>query len=212
MAKHISNKIHGEGVDIFAGLQLAQENLQGWASTDGSFKELIEKIKPKTIIEVGTWFGASAVNMAKLALEQGISKQELEIVCVDTFLGSVEHYTMLSTFNANNKQHGRPLIYDQFLSNIIHQNLTEVITPFPIDSGNGALALNDWKVQADLVYIDAAHDFEYVQVDFIRYANILRPGGYILIDDWHHQPIKEAAKNIFGDKVFEIHGKAAWIK
>ena len=67
-------------------------------------------------------------------------------------------------------------------------------------------------MQADLIYIDAAHDFEYVQVDFIRYANVLRPGGYILIDDWHHQPIKDAAKSVFGDKVFEIHGKAAWIK
>lgn len=213
MAKNISDKIHGEGVDIFAGFNLGEENLQGWASTDGSFTEIIETIKPKTIVEVGTWFGASAVNMAKLALYQGISKEELEIVCVDTFLGSVEHYTMLSTFNSGNKLHGRPLVYDQFLSNIIHQNLTDVITPFPIDSGNGALALNDWKVQADLIYIDAAHDFEYVQIDFIRYANILRPGGYMLIDDWHHQPIKEAAKNIFGEnKVFEIHGKAAWIK
>lgn len=212
MAKNISNKIHGEGVNIFDGLQVLNEDLQGWASTDGSFKELIEKIKPKTIVEVGTWKGASAVNMAKLALEQGILPDELEVVCVDTFLGSVEHYTMLSTFNTENRKHGRPVIYEQFLSNIVHQDLTNVITPFPIDSGNGALALNDWKVQADLVYVDAAHDFEYVQVDFIRYANILRPGGYMLIDDWHHQPIKEAAKNIFGEKVFEIHGKAAWIK
>lgn len=212
MAKNISNKIHGDGVDVYAGLQLIDEDLQGWASTDSCFNDIIEKIKPTTIIEVGTWKGASAVNMAALALAQGVSDEELEIVCVDTFLGSVEHYTMLNTFNAGNKKHGRPLIYDQFLSNVVHNKLTKVITPFPIDSGNGALSLVNWNVQADLIYIDAAHDFEYVQVDFIRYANALRPGGYILIDDWHHQPIKEAAKSVFGDKVFEIHGKAAWIK
>lgn len=214
MAKFISDKIHGVGTDVYSELTLLDKDAQGWASTGACFDELIKTLKPKTIVEVGTWKGGSAMNMAKLALTEGVSESELEVVCIDTFLGSYEHYCTMGTFDLlETRINGRPKIYNQFLSNIVHEKLQNVITPFPIDSGNGALALKHWGVQADLIYIDAAHDYEYVKIDFFRYSEIVREGGYILIDDWHHGPIKTAAKEVFGDdKVFDFHGKAAWIK
>lgn len=220
MAKNISKLIHGN-VNPYDNLPSVREDQQGWASTGKSFEEIFEKIKPKTVIEVGTWKGASAINMAKLAEKNEIPADEFELVCIDTFLGSVEHHTKMNTFNvpdltdtdgSSHKINGRPKIYETFLSNIVRNNLTDVITPFPIDSMNGGLCLTHWKIQADLIYIDAAHDFESVRSDFMIYNPILRNGGYILIDDWHHDPIKKAAKDIFGDKVFDFHGKGAWIK
>lgn len=213
MAKHISDKIHGIGTDVYSELTLVQKDLQGWASTGRSFDEVIKLLKPKTIIEVGTWKGASAVNMAKLALAEGIPELELEIVCIDTFLGSYEHYCTMGTFDLlETRINGLPQIYNKFLSNVLQENLQNVITPFAIDSGNGALALKHWGVKADLIYIDAAHDYDFVKIDFSRYSEVLRDGGYLLIDDWHHGPIKNAATEVFGDKVFDFHGKAAWIK
>jgi predicted O-methyltransferase YrrM len=213
MAKTISDKIHGIGTDIFQDLDILEKDTQGWSSTGESFNEAIKKLKPKTIIEVGTWKGASAINMAKLTLAEGVRDVELEVICVDTFLGSYEHYCTMGTFDLlETRKNGRPKIYDQFLSNIVHEKLQDVITPFPVDSGNGALALKHWGVQADLIYIDAAHDYEYVKIDLFRYSEVLREGGYMIIDDWHHNPIKVAAKEVFGDKVVDFHGKAAWIK
>jgi predicted O-methyltransferase YrrM len=94
MAKTISDKIHGIGTDIFQDLDILEKDTQGWSSTGESFNEAIKKLKPKTIIEVGTWKGASAINMAKLTLAEGVRDVELEVICVDTFLGSYEllHY------------------------------------------------------------------------------------------------------------------------
>lgn len=212
MAKNISNYIHT--ADPYEGLEVLPLDTQGWNSVGDSFSNAIEATNAKTIIEVGTWKGGSAFTMIEAALSLGISRDELEIVCVDTFLGSFEHYTTMRTLQSGNgsKKNGRPAIYEQFLSNVIHKGYKDVVTPFPVDSGNGALVLKHWNVQADLIYIDAAHDYEYVKIDFFRCSELLREGGYILIDDWHYNPIKTAAKEVFGDKVFDYYGKAVWIK
>ena len=42
------------------------EQVQGWNSYGAIFQELISEKRPDTIIEVGTWLGASAINMAKI--------------------------------------------------------------------------------------------------------------------------------------------------
>jgi cephalosporin hydroxylase len=211
MAKFISEKIHGYDTNPYEGLSLLPKDDQGWGSTDSSFEEIIKRIKPKRIFEVGSWKGGSAINMANLAMREGAATEELEIVCIDTWLGSVEHYDM-EMFNSFRKN-GRPLLYEQFLSNIVHEQKTDIITPFPIDSVNASECLKKWEFQADLVYIDAGHDYNSVRTDLTLYSTLVRVGGYILIDDWHHAPIKAAAHHTFGvDKVFEVGNKAAWIR
>lgn len=212
MAKNISAHIHD--VNPYDGIQPLALDEQGWSSTGTSFESSVKETNARTIIEVGTWKGASALNMAKIALELGYPRNELEIVCIDTFLGSWEHHTTFSSFKQGNgkKINGRPNIYEQFLSNVIHKEYTDIITPFPIDSYNGALCLQQWKISADLIYIDAGHDYDSVYADFKLYKDVLREGGYLLVDDWHHRPIKEAANAVFGDSIKEFHGKAVWIK
>lgn len=221
MAKNISHLIHGN-VNPYENVPPQREDEHGWASTGGCFDELFEKRKPKTVIEVGTWKGASALNMAKLAAKNEIPPQEFELVCVDTFLGSWEHHTTMNTFNipdlidldaSSHKINGRPKVYETFLCNVIRNNLTDVITPFPIDSVNGALCLKHWKIEADLIYIDAGHDYDSVKADFTLYSKLLKDDGVILIDDWHHEPIRRAAKDVFGEGVAkEFHGKGLWTK
>lgn len=212
MAKNISNHIHT--TDPYEGLEVLPLDAQGWNSTGESFSSAIEATNAKTIIEVGTWKGGSALTMAEAALKLGFPRNEIEIVCIDTFLGSWEHHTSMSSFKPGNgeKKNGRPTIYEQFLSNVVHKDYKDIITPFPIDSYNGALCLKNWNVLADLIYIDAGHDYDSVYADFKLYKEVLREGGYILIDDWHHGPIREAAKAVFGDRVDDYYGKAVWTK
>lgn len=211
MAKFISEKIHGFDGNPYTGLEVLPSDLQGWGSTDSSFEEIITRIKPKRIFEVGSWKGGSAVNMANLAMREGATTEELEIVCIDTWLGSVEHYDM--EFFLSFRKNGRPLLFEQFLSNIIHEQKTDVVTPFPIDSINASECLRKWGLLADLIYIDAGHDYTSVRNDLTLYSTLVREGGYILIDDWHHEPIRAAAYDTFGqDKVFEVGKKAAWIR
>ena len=197
--------------DPYADFSPLPENLFGWASDSSAFNDVLLSSKPKCIIEVGSYLGKSAVNMAKIMLNQGID--DFEIVCVDTWLGSVEHWlgdeVLRSTF-----AHGRPTLYEQFISNIIHQKLTDYITPFPVDSINAAEYFVHSCIESDLIYVDAGHDYLSVKADLIAYSNVVKKGGYILGDDWQHGPVKNAVQDVFGIKnvISKSSDKFLWKK
>lgn len=180
----------------------------GWNSDVPVFETAINQTKPcKLIVEVGTWLGASARHMAEVLLAQG--QTDFEIVCVDTYLGSVEHWTRQSAIMAY--AHGHPTVYYHFISNTHHKNLQNYLTPFPCDSLNAYLTLKKWNVVPDMVYIDAGHDYESVSGDIRRWVDLLRPGGTLLLDDAHHEPIQRAvADNLYGATEKDI--KFLWQK
>src|SRR5215472_4870223 len=123
-------------------------DLQGWNSDHPYFKSLIFLTKPKQIIEVGTWKGASSVNMARqaLTLDRGVI-----VLCVDTWLGSNESlWTVPEWRKMLRLEHGYPTVYRQFLANIIHSGLTETIFPLPMTSISAAELLAKFAIQADL--------------------------------------------------------------
>jgi len=207
-SKTVSRIIYGPSYDPYAGLELLAFNGHGWASTGEAFPTIINKIKPKLIVEVGTWMGGSTRYMAKLAKEHN---PDVEVVAIDTFLGSVEHWSKESYLMT--LKNGRPNIYEQFLSNCIHQQLWENITPFPIDSINGYEFLKLKKVVPDLIYIDAGHDYASVSADLERWSELLPSGGVLIGDDFHHPPIIEAVNDFFGPGTFEtINEKYVWTK
>ena len=193
--------------DPYENLDLLPVNNHGWASENPCYNDYISAIRPKLIVEVGTWMGGSARAFTRHCLENSIN--DFEVVCVDTFLGSVEHWnrsSYLMTF-----KNGRPTVYDQFLSNTVHAGYQKYITPFPIDSQNGFLTLQQFGVIPDMIYIDAGHDYESVKNDIINWTSILRPGGVLIGDDWHHPPIKCAVKDTIGS-VIDRGAKFVWIK
>jgi hypothetical protein len=208
--KEIRKKIYGD-YDPYEGLEVIEPDLQGWASTSPVFEEVISTIRPKTIIEVGTWKGGSAVHMASTCLKY---YDDFEILCIDTFLGSEEHWTDQKGLLFKNIKNGRPTIYEQFLSNVVHREYQNYITPLPVDSINGHEILTKLNIMADMIYIDAGHDYMSVRIDLGSYADHLRMGGYLIGDDWFHMPIKQAAWHTFGqDKVIEkSNDKFLWIK
>ena len=207
----VRDKIYSPDYSPYTGLYPVLElQVRGWASTGVAFDIAIDEVNPKLIVEVGTWKGASAINMANICLQKG---SDFEIVCIDTFLGSVEHWTDADpTLLKPNLKNGRPNIYEQFLSNVIHSGLTDHITPFPIDSINGGLVLKKLGVLADLIYIDAGHEYESVSADLKLYKDIVRPGGVLLGDDWFHGPIKDAVRDVLGDVETLSHDKFMWKK
>jgi SAM-dependent methyltransferase len=214
--KEIRKLIHREN-DPYANLgsEFRELDLQGWGSNSEIFKKYFDIVNPKLVIEVGSWKGASAIHMAKTLREK---YDDFEIVCVDTWLGSVEHWEGTGDF-IDRQQHGRATIYYQFLSNVIHEGLTDYITPFPIDSLNAAEFFKRKNIKPDIVYIDAGHEYTSVKCDLYEYSQVLREGGYMIGDDWHHEPIKRAAIELFTDNdaspekvIEETDNKFVWIK
>lgn len=50
----------------YKGFKKVELDMQGWSSTDPVFEEIIQQLKPRKIVEVGTWKGGSAIHMAEL--------------------------------------------------------------------------------------------------------------------------------------------------
>ena len=166
--------------------------MNGWNGESPAFETVINEVRPKTIIEVGTWMGMSACHMADLA-------PEAHIYCVDTWLGSTEFWTTMADTPDRNlmMRHGYPQCYYQFLSNTIHRGCAERITPIPVPSEIGAEVLAHRGVVADLIYIDAGHSCAEVLRDIACYRPLLRPGGVMFGDDVLFWPgVAEAARQV----------------
>lgn len=157
-------------------------DLQGWNSDNPIFRELIEAHNPKIIVEAGVWKGASALHMASLALEA-------EIYCVDTWMGGIDH--MLSDKPSDKVPRdpfGASRLYHQFLLNAFVSGNAERIHPIMQTSVNGAKILAHYGVCADMIYIDASHEYEDVYADLRAYAPLVAPGGIIFGDDFRSFP------------------------
>ena len=72
--------------DPYEGAKLVPLDLQGWASDDPILAACIAKVRPKLIIEVGSWKGASAVKFAKWMKKANPSTNCFQLICVDTWL------------------------------------------------------------------------------------------------------------------------------
>lgn len=188
-------------------------NIIGWGAGNNILVELIDQFKPHRVLEVGTFFGLSASQMTEAALKH---TTDFELVCVDTFLGSQEHWLMEATSQEGvinvDVVLGRLLIYEQFLSNMIHAGLTDYVTPMPIDSTNAFFVLQKYGYFADMIYVDGAHDYISASVDFSHYAQLVAPGGVLVGDDFVHPDIKKAVEAVFPNGVEEYGNKFVWRK
>ncbi|QDU61702.1 Cephalosporin hydroxylase [Planctomycetes bacterium Pan216] len=176
----------GVETNPYAGFDASQFNLDlhGWHSTHPLFEQVIANRRPEVIIEIGTWYGASAIHMGKLLRKHSIAGT---IVCVDTWLGNLplmrmEHYRRLLK-----RTHGMPSIYPQFLANVIHSKLQETLLPIPMTSVVTGRALRRERATADFVYVDGSHNEQDVATDLAIYWELLAPGGVMMGDDYTTQ-------------------------
>lgn len=172
-------------------------DLQGWNGEGQVFEDLVKWTKPELIIEVGTWKGQSSFSMMDTAKKIGL---DTKMYCVDTWLGGVEmwHGNMPQTWNGSTYEkekwtderdlrlkNGYPSIYYQFISNVIHKGYTDRIIPFPQTSTIAWKWFYMKEIKADLIYIDASHEYNDVVQDLNLYWKILKPGGYMFGDDYN---------------------------
>lgn len=156
----------------------------GWNADSPVFDRLIKEVRPQTVVEVGVWKGASCLHMARLLRQHDLGKSR--ILAVDTWLGALEFWTRRDDpdrYQALKCVHGYPTVYYQFLSNVIHAGMQEVIIPFPSTSLIAARWFAAAGFKADLIYLDASHDRDDVYSDIKAWWENLRPGGILFGDD-----------------------------
>lgn len=157
---------------------LKQKRIKGWGSSGAVFEHLIKRVKPHVIIEVGTFLGASALHMVNVTRELGLKTQ---ILCLDDFRGWPGFRDRFKDINIIN---GDVMLLQQFMQNVVYFNATESVLPVPFSTGSGLEKLCEWGITAELIEIDAGHDFISAWGDINRAYRILRPGGVIFGHDY----------------------------
>jgi len=184
--------VRGELDSLFASRGIRREyddldlqgfslDLQGWGDQHPIFESLLLETRPRVVIEVGTWKGASVLNMHAIAREHGLNTA---FVCIDTWLGSAEHWVKPEPRPNMRVEGGHPTLYRQFIANVIAKDAVDDIYPIPISSSAGARFLDLLGVAADLIYIDAAHEEPEVALDLVLFWQVLRGGGIMFGDDY----------------------------
>ena len=156
--------------------------ITGWHSQHPWFEQIIVQVKPRRILEVGTWRGASAIHMAHLARQVN---PQAQVLCIDTWLGSHRDLWTNAEYRKQlDLRTGFPMQYFQFLANVMHSGLQEHIFPLPMTSYCAVDILQHAGIDFDLIYIDAHHDEEEVFADMRRCYKLVRAGGMMFGDDY----------------------------
>ncbi|XP_047947387.1 uncharacterized protein LOC125193600 [Salvia hispanica] len=159
---------------------------KGWDSSAAVFEHLIEKVRPRVIIEVGTFLGASATHMARLTRRMGL---QTLIVCIDDFRGWPGYYDQEKSAKMLN---GDSMLLFQFMYNVQKANATDSILFLPFSTNTALGGLCSWGVYGDLIEVDAAHDFHSAWMDINNAYKILRPGGVLFGHDYAWDGVRRA--------------------
>lgn len=146
----------------------------GWFNNQKQLSDLFARHSIHTIIEVGSWLGLSTRFLAGLLPTEG------KLYAVDTWLGSDEF--------AHHRDPRLSYLYQLFLSNIKHAQLTDKVIPVRMASLEAAAALD---IQADLIYLDASHTAKDVYEDILAWHPHIKSGGVFCGDDWHWPSVRE---------------------
>jgi SAM-dependent methyltransferase len=170
------------GDDPWVGHELptAPPDLQGWGSEHPVHEQLVRLANPRRILEIGSWKGASAVHLARLA------GPACSVLCVDTWLGSGEMFGVPSgdPQRGLRRYRGYPRVYDVFLANVAGCGVHQQVCPFPAPSALALRWLRDRGERFDLIYVDGSHDYDDVMDDLLGAWPLLASGGVLYGDDW----------------------------
>lgn len=190
---------------VYAGFQATRSaDETGFLSDADVLGEIVGAVRPKTIIEVGSWKGHSAIAMAKACKGLGLAT---DIVCVDTWLGSSEHWLRGRYRGELRIVNGRPRLYDEFLSNVILSGCQEIITPLSLPSATASIVLKHFNIRADMIYIDGAHEYDDVLGDISNYVGLVGSGGVIFGDDYQYEPLRRAVHDFARKNAAKVHVK-----
>ena len=140
----------------------------GWFHHGELVLELIEQLRPQTIVELGTWRGASAIAMARLARTWGGV-----VYCVDTWMGEVN----------GGVESGPPAMLGEVGRNIVAAGVASSIRLIPALTVDAAAW---WTGPIDFLWIDADHTYDAVRADLEAWVPHVRIGGLFAGDDYGH--------------------------
>ena len=79
---------------------------------------------------------------------------------------------------------GYPRLFQTFMANVISSGTSDRIVPLPMTSESAVVVLSRLGLRADIIHIDAAHQYGPALRDLREYWRLLSDKGVIVIDDY----------------------------
>jgi predicted O-methyltransferase YrrM len=145
-----------------------------------AWEELFTKVKPRKILEIGSYEGASAVFL----IETLAKDFDIELHCIDTWAGSLEHRSGgldpsdMGSVELHFQQNTAMAIREakNRVDLKIHKELSELCLPRLLAMGS--------KNYFDFIYIDGSHQAPDVLYDAVLAFKLLSVGGLMILDDY----------------------------
>ena len=167
--------------------------MAGYAFTNNWFDKhvqvwstLLESFHPSKILEVGCYEGKSTTFL----IEKIANQRDLEIHCIDTWEGGIEHIDN-EKYDVNHSDiGGMSSVENRFFSNVdeaistaskkvklvVHKGLSSLELPKLIANGK--------KEYFDMVYVDGSHQADDVLMDAVMAYHLTANDGLIIFDDY----------------------------
>jgi len=182
--------------------------------------ELVQHRQPSFAIEVGAFLGYTTSIIAKSMDALNEDDEGPFVLAIDTWLGDAymwshkRHFACQDCdgrpyFELLRQHHGYPLLYFQFMRNMLEAGVAHRVVPFPLPSAQAARVLDYLQWRPDLVYIDASHDTVDVLQDLEHFWFLLECGGLLFGDDYHWQPVRTAVDTFVQRRNLSL--QAYWI-
>jgi predicted O-methyltransferase YrrM len=169
-------------------------DIKGWASFRELYEEMVKAAPadtPSHFVEIGSWFGKSAVYMA---VEIANSGKPIKFDCVDPWTdggADLKHKTVGWEKDA---------LYKAFIRNI--QPVRHYITAVRERSLDAAPRYEDASL--DFVMIDGDHSYEACLADIDAWLPKVKKGGVIAGDDYNWSGVKRAVRDRFDMRDVDI--------
>lgn len=159
-----------------------------------ALRDLVAVVRPSCIVEFGSWQGRSALTFLLEARKLGLDSK---IICVDTWLGSAEHWQNSFpggewSFDELRVRNGEPQILKTFWRAIRDHDMVDKTSIVRAPTSFATPYLRQAGVKPDLVYVDADHSYQAVLEDLSLADSLVSQEGVIAGDDYSWQSVRLA--------------------
>jgi predicted O-methyltransferase YrrM len=173
------------------------------------WNQLLPEMNPSRVLEIGSYEGASACFL----IDKIGAQRPLEIHCVDTWDGGIEHKSSNTDMNSVESR----FFHNTRLSVASSQNKIDLrIHKGFSDIELCKLLANGKEGYFDFIYVDGSHQAPDVLCDAVLAFRLLKVGGHLIFDDylWHEslpygqdpircpKPAIDAFTNIYCRKIW----------
>jgi predicted O-methyltransferase YrrM len=171
-------------VDI-ANIKKLTRNVEGWL-TEGQAVALYRLARAAAgrgaIVEIGSWKGRSTIWLA-MGSRQG---RGTPVVAIDPHTGASEQKARADAV----------WTFDEFQANLKHAGVDDLVRPIVATSEEAARGFDE---PIELIFIDGAHEYELVKLDFELWFPKVIDGGTMA---FHDTIGREGPRRVVEEKVF----------